>query len=235
MNNNLSNDENYIILLEKNQHKVLGRVERDTATLRLSVAVMIQNPDGRLSEPVTIQRSKLLTAGEKELLWICDSSGNFDLDDLKSVRGKLLKLLEKPSGEIVETADKATATEILEKLSGYIISKSELLSPDGKIILVPTIFSKNGYGYIETKKFSEFISNHKDMGWSRLEVLKLLKRNSLLQIGKDRTYDKKIKLNGKCGNYYVIQLPHDKQGNIHIEEPDETIEIKLNGESKDAD
>lgn len=50
---------NYIILFEKKQHKILGRVERDKATLRLSALVAVQIPDGRVSDSVVIQKAKL--------------------------------------------------------------------------------------------------------------------------------------------------------------------------------
>lgn len=220
----------YSMILEKNQHKILGRVERDKATLRLSAMVAVQIADERISEEVAVQRSRLVTAAEKELLWLLDICGDLNLDDLKKVKIGLLELLQKPSGKIVETADKAMPAEVIGKLAEHIRTSEELISPDGKTILIPPIFTRNGYGYIRTKQFTEFISHNKDMGWSRLEVLKLLKRNHLLQVGKNRTYDKKVRVNKRCNNYYVIRLPQDKSGQLLIEEPDETIEIKLKGE-----
>ena len=217
--------QNYIILHKKNQLKILGYVERDSVTLRLSAMVAVQIEDGRISKEVPIQRSKLQRSTQV-LDWIKDYDEEFSDDDFEIIKRKVEALLLNAPKKIDETSEQATTSEVLEKLTEYIeICSGEVITPDGKMLIRHAVFIRNGYGYIRTTKLSEFISENKDMGWSRLEILKLLKRNGLLQTGKDRTYDKKIKINGSCDNYYVIKLPQDKTGNLLKNEPDEIIEI----------
>ncbi len=53
----------------------------------------------------------------------------------------------------------------------------------------------------------------------------MLKRNGILENGKGRTYDKKVKVNGIPTNYYVIRIPLDENGNVIIDDADESINI----------
>lgn len=217
----------YTTLLDKGQHKIFGLVERDTGSLRLSALVMIQLPDGRVSEPVSVQRSRLVKNGEKELDWLFDCEGNFNEDDLDTVRDRLLGLLEKPE-KITETGEKMTQEEVWETLMGFVRSNTdEITNVDGKTITAPDVFTKEDRIYIKTTAFDRFIEENKTMGWKCLEVLKMLKRYNLLDSGKNRTYDKKVRINGNLKNYYVVRISKDGKENLLIEEePDEDIEIK---------
>ena len=76
---------NYIILFEKKQHKILGRVERDKATLRLSALVAVQIPDGRVSDSVVIQKSKIMNHGIGALDWLKGYAATFCDDKEKKV------------------------------------------------------------------------------------------------------------------------------------------------------
>ena len=55
----------------------LGRVERDKATLRLSALVAVQIPDGRVSDEVVIQKSKILNHGIGVLDWLKGYAATF--------------------------------------------------------------------------------------------------------------------------------------------------------------
>ena len=181
-----------------------------------------------------VQRSRLLKRGTGELNWLKDYSETFTDDDLEIVKKEVHKILADVPKEVIETSDKLTPSEVFGRLTEFITKRCELVSPDGEVFLEPPAFIKDGYGYVRTTEFESFISSNKDMGWKRLEVLKMLKRNSLLQTGKERTYDKKIKVNGHSANYYAVRLLSDEKGNLITEdEPDETIEIKKGGKNND--
>lgn len=220
--NNIRND--YIILYEKKQHKILARVERDRATLRLSVLIAVQIPDGRISDGVAIQKSKLLNHGAGVLYWLKGYAATFSDEDLEIIKREIEKLLTELPKDILETSDKATEEEVYERLQDFLkIRVDELKQIDAGTFIVPRCFTRENKTYIRTTAFSSFISENRDMGWSRIEVLKMLKRNGLLENGNGRTYDKKVKINGSPTNYYVVKMPPD--GNLIINDADENINI----------
>ena len=56
-----------------------------------------------------------------------------------------------------------------------------------------------------------FISENKDMGWKRLEVLKMLKREGLLVTDKGKVYQKKVKRNGRGKDYYAVKFSEEEE------------------------
>lgn len=217
---------NYIILFEKKQHKILGRVERDKATLRLSALVAVQIPDGRVSDEVVIQKSKIMNHGTGALDWLKGYAATFCDEDLKIIKREIESLLTKLPEDILETSDKVTKDEVFEKLQEFLKNRiNELIKTEGGTFIVPDCFTKENKVYVRTTSFSSFISENREMGWSRIEVLKMLKRNGILENGKGRTYDKKVKVNGIPTNYYVIRIPLDENGNVIIDDADESINI----------
>lgn len=223
-------NENVIILYEKNQHKILGRVERDGATLRLSVLVAVQIPDGRISDDVVIQKSKILNHGIGALDWLNGYGVVFNEDDFKIIKREIEKLLTALPKDILETSEKATKEEVFDKLQEFLKDKineqrkiNEQVKKNRLEFIVPEYFTKDDKIYIKTTAFSTFINENKDMEWNRKEVLKLLKRKGLLETGKGRTYDKKIKFNGIPTNYYIVGMSLDEKGNQIMDSEDENI------------
>lgn len=216
----------YTTLYEKNQHKILARVERDKATLRLSVLVAVQIPDGRVSEDVVIQKSKILNHGIGVLDWLKGYGVVFDEDDFKIIEREVQKLLTALPKDILETSEKATKEEVYEKLQEFLkIRINELIKTDNGTFIMPDCFTREKKAYIRTTTFSSFASENREMGWSRIEILKMLKRSGLLENGKGRSYDKKIKVNGIATNFYVVKMPLDENGNFISNDADESINI----------
>ena len=213
--------KNYNTIFEKGQHKILACVERDAGSLRLSALAAVQLSDGKTSEPVAVQRQKLISHSTGVLEWLLNYEANVTLDDLKLIKDKILMLLEQPE-KICETASKATQEEVLEKLVEFVKDMKEELSSINGVFMAPEAFQRQDKIYIRTNVFDTFISCNKDLGWGKFEVLKMLKRNDLLETGSGRVYDKKVKINKKGVNYYAIKresMPVDDMA-------DETIEIK---------
>lgn len=218
--------KNYTIIYEKEQYKVLSCAERDAGSLRLSAMVAVQLPDGKVSEPVAVQRQQLISHGIRTLGWLLNYEVNLEQKDLETVKEHILDLLEKPK-KICETAGRATQDEVLRKLGEFAKEmakekEKELISIGG-VFIVPETFSRDDKIYIKTSVFATFIEHNKDLGWSKMEVLKMLKRNDLLETGSGRVYDKKVRINSKSTkNYYVIKME-----SMQLDDTaDETIEIK---------
>jgi len=216
--------KNCNIIFEKAQHKIVAYVERDAGSLRLSAMVAVQLPDGKVSEPVAVQRQKLISRGIRTLEWLLDCEPNLEQEDLETVKEHILDMLEKPE-IICETAGRATQDEVLRKLGEFVKEKAkekELISIGG-VFIAPETFSRDDKIYIKTNVFATFIEQNKDLGWSKMEVLKMLKRNDLLETGSGRIYDKKVRINSKSTkNYYVIKME-----SMQLDDTaDETIEIK---------
>lgn len=210
MNNN--NSENHCrILHKKNQYEVLGNIEKDTTTGWMTALVRVKDPNGRLFLPQPVTRSRLIQRGMGVLAFLYDYDAGLQDDDLVIVKKSLLSMFSEPS-DIVEQAEKLSEREVVERLKEYIqIRNNEGAAVDGKITIDPLIFIKNKIGYIRTTSFESFISENKDMGWKRLEVLKMLKRERLLITDKDKVYQKKMKHNGSGKDYYAIKLPEEAE------------------------
>lgn len=211
----------YSTIFTKGQQKILACVERDAASLRLSAMVAVQLGDGKISEPVAVQRQKLISHGIGTLAWLLDYEANLEQKDLETIKDALLDLLVNPK-EIYETASRATQEEVLERLSEFAKDKKEELMSIGGVFVPPEVMSRGDKVYIRTNAFSTFFESNKDLGWSKLEVLKLLKRNDLLETGSRRVYDKKVKVNGKGVNYYTIKIEDIPESGM----ADETLEFK---------
>lgn len=216
----------YTMIYEKCQHKFLCRVERDGATLRLSALIAVQIPDGRVSDDVVIQKSKILRDGIGVLDWLKGYAVALDEEDLKIIKREIEKLLTEIPPSTLETSEKFTKDEVYEKLQEFLKNRiNELIKTEGGTFIVPDCFTKENKVYVRTTSFSSFISENREMGWSRIEVLKMLKRSGILENGKGRTFDKKVKVNGIPINYYVIRMPLDENGNVIIDGADESISI----------
>lgn len=210
MNNN--NSENHCrILHKKNQYEVLGNIEKDTITGWMTALIRVKDPDGKFFLPQSVTRSRLIQRGIGVLNFLYDYNAGLQDDDLKIIKNNIFSMFLEPS-DIVEQAEKSSEREVVERLKEYIqIRNNEGAAVDGKITIDPLIFIKNKIGYIRTTSFESFISENKDMGWKRLEVLKMLKREGLLITDKDKVYQKKMKHNGSGKDYYAIKLPEEAE------------------------
>ena len=210
MNNN--NSENHCrILHKKNQYEVLGTIEKDSTTGWMTALIRVKDPDGKFFLPQAVTRSRLIQRGIGVLNFLYDYDAGLQDDDLKIIKNNILSMFLEPS-DIVEQAEKSSEREVVERLKEYIqIRNNEGAAIDGKITIAPLIFIKNKIGYIRTTSFESFISENKDMGWKRLEVLKMLKREGLLITDKDKVYQKKMKHNGSGNDYYAIKLPEEAE------------------------
>lgn len=213
--------KNFTSIYEGAQEKVLACVERDANSLRLSALVAVQIEDGRISQPVSVTRSKLLSSGIGALRWLNDYREYYSDEALEAISARLRKLLLEPE-KVIDTTDKATAEEVLERLLDFSKKCEELLSTDGIEFLTPNVFTRDDKIYIKTPQLTVFVKLNNELGWRRLEILKMLKRNNLLDTGTGRTYDKKIKVNGRSENFYVLKI----DCSLELEDADEVVEIK---------
>lgn len=210
MNNN--NSENHCrILHKKNQYEVLGTIEKDSTTGWMTALIRVKDPDGKFFLPQSVTRSRLIQRGIGVLTFLYDYDAGLQDDDLKIIKNNILSMFLEPS-DIVEQAEKSSEREVVERLKEYIqIRNNEGTVVDKEITISPDVFIKDEIGYIKTTVFENFISENKDMGWKRLEVLKMLKREGLLITDKDKVYQKKMKHNGRGKDYYAVKLSEEAE------------------------
>lgn len=202
---------NYRILHTKNQYEVLGNIEKDTTTGWMTALVRVKDPNGRLFLPQPVTRSRLIQRGMGVLAFLYDYDAGLQDDDLVIVKKSLLSMFSEPS-DIVEQAEKLSEREVVERLKEYIqIRNNEGTVVDKEITISPDVFIKDEIGYIKTTVFENFISENKDMGWKRLEVLKMLKREGLLVTDKGKVYQKKVKRNGRGKDYYAVKFSEEEE------------------------
>lgn len=186
----------------------------ETNSKRMSIMLYTVDPDGRMSEPVTITRKDIIKKKDIcDLLY--DFEGDFTEDDIKEVKSELQCMLKE--GDCCEIQSKATPAELHVAISRYIFDNAEKLDDNPKA----EIFIKEGDGYLKTTKIEEFIKEYKEStGYSkRQDVLKLLKIMGVLKNANNRSYDMVVSMAGEKIRYYKLELADIKED----EQEDEVI------------
>lgn len=192
-------------------HKVCAVVMRDINSKRVSVELYIIYADGSMSDIITIARKDFYT--KKNCLdFFFDMDGGFGRDDIDKIRLGVLDALNDESAK-EEIQSKATLEELHQSISKYIKTAEEL--PDCGVK-----FIKEGYGYISSEVLEEFVKEHKELGYKRIEILKRLKIMGALQNGKGRAYDMVVNIHGLRKHLYKIELAEE----VADEQEDEVIE-----------
>lgn len=84
-----------------------------------------------------------------------------------------------------------------------------------------SVFTKDNVGYIRTTFFDEF-SKKLQVGYTRKEILGLLKLSGKIISDKGRAYDKRLHFGEVNGKYYAVKLPENM-----VKETEEKIEIVI--------
>lgn len=195
-------------------HEVYAVVWRDNNSRRMSVDLYIVYNDGSMSDIVTIPRKDVYT-NKKFCDFFFDFDGNFGRDEIDKIVNAVKEILNRT--EVKESQqNKLTMVELHRAVSKYITTNQEDLSDNTDA----EMFIKNGYGYMATGAMDKFISENKELGYKRLEVLKRLKIMGALKNGKDRPYDLLVSIDNKKRRFYKIELAE-----IEEENAEEEIEI----------
>lgn len=182
-------------------YKVYALTMRDKSSSRVSVEIYIVNPQGEMSDIITIPRKDIYTKKTVFHLFY-DFEGDFDKDDISQIACAILGVIRDESQGVV-TQSKATVTELHEAVSEYIRVNAEELEDNPQA----DIFIKDGYGFMCTDCINAFLKEHKELGYSkRVEVLKRLKIMGALINGTSRPYDISVSVGGEKKHVYKILL-----------------------------
>lgn len=183
------------------EYKVYALAMRDKSSSRVSVEIYVINPQGEMTDIVTIPKKDIYTK-KTFLNFFYDMDGDFGRDEISKIATGILEVIKDESGQLV-TQKKATMQELHSAVCTFIRDNAEELEDN----IHADIFIKDGYGYIKTEYLTQFIKDNKELGYSkRVDVLKRLKIMGALVAGKNRPYDISVSVGGEKKHFYKVIL-----------------------------
>ncbi len=186
---------------------------RDAASTRISVEMYTVSPSGEMSDLITVPRRDLI--GKKSLDFFLDLDGDFGLDDIVAIKNEAAKNLKDAKMETSEGKYLPLAG-IHYAFSNHIRknAKESEGNPDADI------FIRDGYGYLRTDCMDQFVREHPELGYKRVEILKRLKIMGVLVNSPNRPYDILVSINNTKKRFYKILLADESRLE---EKPDEEL------------
>lgn len=176
---NVSQNGNVTLVHEnKTGYKVHAFEARDTASMRRSIGILIESPDGKVSPATYVKRSHLIKSNSCfDFLFDCD--GDFDREDVdkvKDVISKNMKVIK-----VKDLSSRPTPEQVYLELCQYVKTNK------GNGLLSVS----DGYCNIVTDSFDSVLKEL-NLGYKRLEVLRHFKLIGILRINGSRAYDWKL-------------------------------------------
>ena len=217
-------------------YKLLCGVGSLQKNQRQFAIVYLQTPQGELYPQERIQMSKLKTRkGVLDFIYdLPDEFSRLEDEELEQIRGSIIGILQNTKDKTVCMGEDEPPQGVYDTVISGINRYSESIENNP---LAP-IFIKDNVGYIRTTHFDEF-SKRLKTGYTRKEILGLLKLSGKLITDKNRAYDKRLHFGAVNGKYYAVRLPEgikeDTKENIKIVIPplDEKILEKIQTKEKD--
>lgn len=183
------------------EYKVYALAMRDTSSSRVSVEIYIINPQGEMTDIVTVPKKDIYT--KKTVFdFFYDMDGGFGRDEISKIAIGILEVLKDENGYSV-TQKKATMKELHNAVCTFIRDNAEELEDN----IHADIFIKEDYGYMKTDCINQFIKDNKELGYSkRVDVLKRLKIMGALVTGRNRPYDIYVSMGGEKKHFYKVIL-----------------------------
>lgn len=183
------------------EYKVYALTMRDKSSSRVSVEVYIVNPQGEMTDIVTIPKKDIYTK-KTAFDFFYDMEGDFCRDDISKIATEILEVIKKESSQTV-TQKKATMQELYYAVCAFIRANAEELEDNSSA----DIFIKENYGYMKTDYINQFIKENKELGYGkRVDVLKRLKIMGALVTGSNRPYDISVSVGGEKKHFYKVIL-----------------------------
>lgn len=183
------------------EYKVYALTMRDKSSSRVSVEVYIVNPQGEMTDIVTIPKKDIYTK-KTAFDFFYDMEGDFCRDDISKIAMEILEVIKKESSQTV-TQKKATMQELYYAVCAFIRANAEELEDNSSA----DIFIKENYGYMKTDCINQFIKENKELGYGkRVDVLKRLKIMGALVTGTNRPYDISVSVGGEKKHFYKVIL-----------------------------
>ena len=212
--------ENLHLLKETEEgYRLLCGVGSLQKNLRQFAIVYLQTPQGELYPQESVQMSRL--KNRKDTLdFICElpeEFSKFDEKDIENIKESLIQILQNTKDKTVSLGADESPQGVYDEVISGINRYSESIENNPLAL----VFTKDNVGYIRTTYFDEFSKKLKT-GYTRKEILGLLKLSGKLITDKNRAYDKRLHFGAVNGKYYAVKLPEDIGKNTK-----ENIEIVL--------
>lgn len=200
------------VIFQKNGCKLCALRALDGATQRVSLMVFQVDSSGNTSTPLTFQRSDILQSCKK-LNVLLDFSISMDTDELKQVTESLKKVLN-GTETIRLDSDKATPVGVYRAIcKKFADEKEESEKLSGGVKVPKPVFVRKQKICIRTTEFERILKLVEEtQGYSKLEILRMLKIMGVLDVDEDRPYDKKVTVSGRSLRFYCIQMPDELGG-----------------------
>lgn len=218
---NQDTNDKKLHLLKKTEtgYKLLCGVGSLQKNQRQFAIVYLQTPEGELYPQERVQMSQLKNR-KGALDFILDLPGGFgafDEKDIENIKESLIQILQNTKEKPVFLGADESPQGVYDTVVSGINRYSESIENNP----LASVFTKDNVGYIRTTFFDEFSKKLKT-GYTRKEILGLLKLSGKLITDKNRPYDKRLHFGAVNGKYYAVRLPE----NIG-KEKDEKIEIVI--------
>lgn len=139
----------------------------------------------------------------------------FDGKDIENIKESLIQILQNTTVKPVCMGIDESLQGVYDEVVNRIHTCSERIENNPKAF----VFIKDNVGYIRTTFFGEF-SKKLQVGYTRKDILGLLKMSGKLIIDKNRAYDKRLHFGEVNGKYYAVRLPEgtvaDRNENVKI-------------------
>jgi len=176
----------------------------DQSTMRRSIGLMLEAPDGRLSTPTYLTRQQLFKS-KNCFDFLLDCEGDFDKLDIDAIKAAVTENLSKLT--VVDFTSKPTIKDVYIELCEYVKENDG----NGEVSV------SSGYCNIATKAFVRILAEL-DFGYQKFELLKPFKLLGLIRINGSRPYDWKLTdPNGTPYRVYSFMLPETIQAIWSIE------------------
>lgn len=227
--------ENLHLLKETEEgYRLLCGVGSLQKNLRQFAIVYLQTPQGELYPQESVQMSRLNNRkGTLGFLKELPRFSELDEKEIEEIKEKIIEILKKTKEPVLMGADESPEgvyDEVVNRI--HICSERIENNPEA------FVFIKDNVGYIRTTFFGEF-SKKLQVGYTRKEILGLLKMLGKLITDKGRAYDKRLHFGEVNGKYYAVRLPEgtvaDINQDIEIVLPPLDIEIPENTGTNEKD
>ncbi len=216
--------------------KLLCGVGSLQKNLRQFAIVYLQTPQGELYPQERVQMSRLKSRkGTLDFIYdLPGGFGEFGEEDIENIKESLIQILQNKKDKPVCMGADESPQGVYDTVISGINRYSESIENNPLAL----VFTKDNVGYIRTTFFDEFSKKVKT-GYTRKEMLGLLKLSGKLITDKNRAYDKRLHFGAVNGKYYAVRLPEgikeDTKENMEIVMPqlDKKILDKVQTDEKD--
>lgn len=205
-------DKKYLELCKDKQgNKVMGLVTQEESSMKISATLFLETPDGERSAPISIPRSKVVTE-RQDYSFIYDWGDGFSKDAVNAMKDKLMEMFK--NGTPLKLVEKASPEKAYIRLAEYIKTQSTgklYEKPGTPLTFFQNCFIEDEFGYIKTTQLDSFLSANTDLGYKRIELLRVLRIHGYLASNKDRSYDYNVREGASTAKFYRIIMPEDSK------------------------